>query len=224
MWLLLSYVAATHPSDHSDCVLSHSTVSNSLRPQGLWPARLCPWNFPRKNTGVGYHFLLQGIFPTQGLNPGPLCCLPWQVGSLPLSHLGIPLIHQVHLKSPQEGFLPPPDQWATSVPLHPNMGLAHSKGSLNLGQIGFSTSHHTTFLSYCFLPASKPKKETTVLLHNHSFSHHSFLPVCGAMIRPRAPNHTEQSHSRGRSELQCSSLLWFPSMSLLTIKFPWSTK
>ena len=36
--------------------------------------------------------------------------LPWQVGSLPLSHLGIPLIHQVHLKSPQEGFLPPPDQ------------------------------------------------------------------------------------------------------------------
>ena len=119
VWLLLSYMAATHPSDHSDCVLSHSTVSNSLRPQGLWPARLCPWNFPRKNTGVGYHFLLQGIFPTQGLNPGPLRCLPWQVGSLPLSHLGIPLIHQVHLKSPQERFLHPPDQWATSVPCTP---------------------------------------------------------------------------------------------------------
>ena len=28
--------------------------------------------FPGKNTGVGCHFLLQGIFPTQGLNP----CLP----------------------------------------------------------------------------------------------------------------------------------------------------
>ena len=26
----------------------------------------CPWNFPGKNTGVGCHFLLQGIFPTQG--------------------------------------------------------------------------------------------------------------------------------------------------------------
>ena len=30
---------------------------------------LCPWDFPGKNTGVGGHFLLQGIFPTQGLNP-----------------------------------------------------------------------------------------------------------------------------------------------------------
>ena len=33
------------------------------------PARLlCPWNFPGKNTGVECHFLLQGVFPTQGLN------------------------------------------------------------------------------------------------------------------------------------------------------------
>ena len=27
---------------------------------------LCPWDFPGKNTGVGCHFLLQGILPTQG--------------------------------------------------------------------------------------------------------------------------------------------------------------
>ena len=34
------------------------------------PARLLrPWDFPGKNAGVGSHFLLQGIFPTQGLNP-----------------------------------------------------------------------------------------------------------------------------------------------------------
>ena len=34
------------------------------------PARLFhPWDFPDKNTGVGCHFLLQGIFPTQGPNP-----------------------------------------------------------------------------------------------------------------------------------------------------------
>jgi len=33
------------------------------------------------------HFLLQSIFPTQGLNP---CLLHWQANSLPLSHLGIP--------------------------------------------------------------------------------------------------------------------------------------
>ena len=32
------------------------------------------WDFPGKRTGVGCHFLLQGIFPTQGLNPGlPHC-------------------------------------------------------------------------------------------------------------------------------------------------------
>ena len=50
-------------------------VSDSLGPHGLQPARLlCPWDSLSKDTGVGYHFLLQGIFPTQGLNPGlPHC-------------------------------------------------------------------------------------------------------------------------------------------------------
>ena len=50
----------------------------------LWPGRLlCPWDFPGKNTGVGCHFLLQGIFLTQGLNSH---LLHWWVDSLPLSH------------------------------------------------------------------------------------------------------------------------------------------
>ena len=50
-------------------------VSDSLQPHGLQPARLlCPWDFPNKNTGVGCSFLLQGIFQTQGSNPGLLCC------------------------------------------------------------------------------------------------------------------------------------------------------
>ena len=45
------------------CV-SHPIVSNSLQPHGLYSTRiLCPWNFPGKNTGVGCHFLFQGIFP-----------------------------------------------------------------------------------------------------------------------------------------------------------------
>ena len=34
-----------------------------------------PWDFPGKNTGVGCHFLLQGIFPAPGLNPRLLCLL-----------------------------------------------------------------------------------------------------------------------------------------------------
>ena len=57
----------------------------------LWPPRTvachapCPWDSPGKNTGVGCHFLLQGIFPTQESNA---CLLHWQTGSLPLNHLG----------------------------------------------------------------------------------------------------------------------------------------
>ena len=44
-------------------------------PSGLQPARLlCPWNSPGQNTGVGSLSLLQGIFPTQGPNPGLLHC------------------------------------------------------------------------------------------------------------------------------------------------------
>ena len=47
-----------------------SVVSNSLRPHGLYS----PWNSPGQNTGVGSLSLLQGIFLTQGSNPGlPLC-------------------------------------------------------------------------------------------------------------------------------------------------------
>ena len=62
------------------------------------PARLlCPWESPGKNTGVGCHFLLQGIFPTQGLNPGLLHVLHGHLGSLPLVPLGKPLSHVRHI-------------------------------------------------------------------------------------------------------------------------------
>ena len=50
-------------------------MPDSLWPHGLQPTRLlCPWDFPGKDTGVGCHFLLQGIFPTQGSNLGLLHC------------------------------------------------------------------------------------------------------------------------------------------------------
>ena len=52
-----------------------SVMSDPLRPHGLKSTRiLCPWNSPGKNTGVGCHALLWGVFPTQGLNPGLPCC------------------------------------------------------------------------------------------------------------------------------------------------------
>ena len=48
----------------------HPVASNSLRPHGLYS----PWNSPGNYTGVGSCSLLQGIFSTQGLNPGLLHC------------------------------------------------------------------------------------------------------------------------------------------------------
>ena len=45
-------------------------MSDSLQPHGLYS----PWNSPGQNTGVGSLSLLQGIFPTQGSNPGLLHC------------------------------------------------------------------------------------------------------------------------------------------------------
>ena len=81
-----AYISALHIESES-----RSVLPNSLRPQELQPARLlCLWDFPGKNTGVGCHFLLQGSFLTQGLNPGLLHCrliLYW------LSYQGKPQTH-----------------------------------------------------------------------------------------------------------------------------------
>ena len=46
---------------------SHSRVQLSVTCGRQLARLLCPWNSPSKNTGVGCHFLLQGIFSTQGL-------------------------------------------------------------------------------------------------------------------------------------------------------------
>ena len=55
------------------CVLVAQLWPTLCDSHGLQPTRLlCPWDFPDKDAGVGCRFLLQGIFPTQGLNPGLL--------------------------------------------------------------------------------------------------------------------------------------------------------
>ena len=51
-------------------VKSRSVMSDSLWPHGLY----IPWNSPGQNAGVGSLSLLQGVFPTQGSDPGlPHC-------------------------------------------------------------------------------------------------------------------------------------------------------
>ena len=64
---------------------SHSIVSDSLQPHGLYS----PWNSPGQKSGVGSLSLLQGVFPTQGSNPGLLHCR--QILYQP-SHKGSPRI------------------------------------------------------------------------------------------------------------------------------------
>ena len=76
-----------HPTGRdNDCYLVTKSCPTLLRLLGLSSTRpLCPWNFPGKNTGVGCHFLLQEIFPTQGLNPH---LLHWQIDCSPVNHQG----------------------------------------------------------------------------------------------------------------------------------------
>ena len=75
-------------------ILKHDVLACSVMSYSLWPhGPVVPqvplsMEFSSKNTGVGCYFFLQGIFPTQGLNPHLLCFLHWQVGSLPPSYLG----------------------------------------------------------------------------------------------------------------------------------------
>ena len=67
------------------CSLVTQSCPGLSQAHGLQSTRpLSPQDFPGKDTGVGCHLLLQGIFPTQGSNPR---LLHWQVGSLPLCHL-----------------------------------------------------------------------------------------------------------------------------------------
>ena len=81
--VLISYMQA--------CMLSHFSRVWVLWPYGPWSARLlCPWDSPGKNSGVGGHVLLQGIFLIQGLNlPSCVCSIDKQV-----------LYHYHHLESP----------------------------------------------------------------------------------------------------------------------------
>ena len=109
-------------------------MSDFLRPHGLWPARLlCPWNSPDKNAGVGCHFPLQAIFPTQGLNPDLQHC---RLILYHLSYQGSTGIKPMSFMSPAlvGGFFITSTTWEThsnpayclpnSIPFHPS-SLSH---------------------------------------------------------------------------------------------------
>ena len=80
---------------------------------------LCPWDFPGKNTGVGCHFFLQGIFPDQGSNLCLLCLTYWQAvlyhwatWEAPFIYIHVSILYQIlgidmytplYLKDNQQG-------------------------------------------------------------------------------------------------------------------------
>ena len=70
------------------CVHACSAVSSSAAPWTVALQAPPPMGFSRQDYWSGCNFLLQGIFPTQGLN----LSLLWQVDSLPLSHMGNPYL------------------------------------------------------------------------------------------------------------------------------------
>ena len=97
---MLQHISVLHsfllPSDislYGYCAVLCQSLSCVQFPAAPWllPIRLlCPWNFPSKNTGAGCHFLLQGIFLTQGSKLQLVYLLYWQMDSLPLAPPGKP--------------------------------------------------------------------------------------------------------------------------------------
>ena len=84
---------------HVHCVLSCFSCVQSLCLRGLWPTRLLsPWGSPGKNTGVGSHLLLQGIFPT---HESKLCllCLPAVAGGFLTIRASWEAPYEAHMKS-----------------------------------------------------------------------------------------------------------------------------
>ena len=82
--------------------LSKAVVLSFIQLFGLQSTRLLCSSHSGKNTGEGYHFLLQVIFLTQGLNPHFLCLLHWQAESLPTEPSGSP-------------FQPPSSYWGKKM-------------------------------------------------------------------------------------------------------------
>ena len=102
------------------------------------PPGSSPWDSPGKNTGVGYHSLLQGFFPTQGSN---LDLLHWQVDSLPLAKQGSKKQFYIRVESPA-----PP---LPCVSLHHSWRANHNHSL----QVCVYHPHHSVTLTSLLSPA-----------------------------------------------------------------------
>ena len=89
---------------------------------------LHPWDFLGKSTGVGCHFLLQGIFPTQGLNPGLPRCRQTLYRLMALHFTSLQDIIMEKAMAPHSSTL------AWKIPWTEEPGRLRSMGSLEVGQ------------------------------------------------------------------------------------------
>ena len=85
-----------------DAKVKVAQLCPTLQPRGPYS----PWNSPGQNTGVSICLLLQGIFPTQGSNPG---LLHFRQILYHLSNLGSPIFKLNLIKSPSVVPSPPKD-------------------------------------------------------------------------------------------------------------------
>ena len=117
---------------------SHSVVSNSLRSYGPYS----PWNSSDHNTRVGSCSLLQGIFPTQGSNPGLLHC----------RQILYQLSHQEETSGHCENVLLP--AWLGRKPMERSRAAAHSVPSPRQGHGQELSSYFLKILETLRLPPS----------------------------------------------------------------------
>ena len=101
-------------------VFSRYVVSNSCNPMD-WSllGSSVHEDSPGKNTGVGCHFLLQGIFPTEGSNPGLLHCrlILYQLSYEGSPSVGRPVEHdQIDINWEQSTLHHAGDRWHTQIP------------------------------------------------------------------------------------------------------------
>ena len=83
-------------------VARQAPLSMGSSRQEYWSELPCPHAMPGINTGVGFHFLLQGIFPTWRSNPRLLSLLQWQAV---ISHFG------KQIEATRSSLLPMLEKW-----------------------------------------------------------------------------------------------------------------
>ena len=116
---------------------------------------------------MGCRALLQGIFPTQGLNPHLLCLLHWQAGSLPLVPLGKPKIPHIPQPKKRERIF----SWGNSLVVQ-WLGL----DAFNAGPWVQSLIRELRF--WRLQGVTEKKKKKTILLSHQTFSMSFIGNIC----------------------------------------------